>query len=265
MTSALEIKRALRKKHGGYDWAIYFEVTLGRGGGRLDGLAVKKSWVNPCFQGYEIKTSRNDFKSDNKWTNYLDYCHKFYFVCPKGIISREEIEEMDENIGLIYYSPDYADNFHTMKSPLFKNIGLPSKEFLFRIIMSKLESDRYPFHSSKAEYFKKWLKNKENNRNLAYSLDGAIGDIIEDQEQKLTNIRFTEKKLKEKEEAIDEVFNYLRERNLVYGSSTNFNFKEKIDQILNSGLTSNDKYNIKRAIEYLDKIKYLVEEEDDND
>lgn len=32
----------------------------------------------------EIKCARSDLLGDQKWTEYLDYCDKFYWACPAG-------------------------------------------------------------------------------------------------------------------------------------------------------------------------------------
>lgn len=69
----------------------------------LDGLAVKISWTQPVFQGYEIKISRSDFLRDKKYTDYLPYCTGFAFVCPDKMIAKDELPE---HIGLVYYRED---------------------------------------------------------------------------------------------------------------------------------------------------------------
>lgn len=66
---------------------------------RLDAWAMRKSWANAATFGYEIKVSRKDFLSDDKWTGYLDYCDMFYFVCPHGMI---QPEELSESAGLLW-------------------------------------------------------------------------------------------------------------------------------------------------------------------
>ena len=70
---------------------------------KFDGLAITKSYTKPCIIGYEIKVSRNDFKQDNKWHLYLQYCNEFFFVVPTGLVKKEELPD---NVGLIYYNPD---------------------------------------------------------------------------------------------------------------------------------------------------------------
>jgi hypothetical protein len=65
---------------------------------RLDGWAFLKTWSPVTSIGYEVKVSRSDFIGDNKWADYLNLCHLFYFVAPKGLI---QIEELPESVGLV--------------------------------------------------------------------------------------------------------------------------------------------------------------------
>ncbi len=52
------------------------EVTLGNGR-RADVLAIDRSGLITIV---EIKSSVNDFKSDQKWPEYLPYCDHFFFA-----------------------------------------------------------------------------------------------------------------------------------------------------------------------------------------
>lgn len=47
----------------------------------------------------ELKTCKEDFKHDNKWDKYLDYCDYFYFFCPDNVIS---VNDIGDKAGLIY-------------------------------------------------------------------------------------------------------------------------------------------------------------------
>lgn len=58
---------------------------------RMDAWVLRKSWSNFGTIGYEVKVSRSDFLNDTKWTDYLPYCHEFYFVAPKGLIGKNEL------------------------------------------------------------------------------------------------------------------------------------------------------------------------------
>jgi len=91
----------------GDKWAAYQEVKSGSTWGnnspkRFDLLALKKSWTKPCIRIYEAKASRNTFLNDQKWTKYLDYCNEFYWLCPTGMIKKEEI---DPRCGLVTVNP----------------------------------------------------------------------------------------------------------------------------------------------------------------
>jgi len=48
------------------------------------------------LRGFEFKVNRADFLQDirkEKWKKYLGYCHTFTWVCPKGLVRREEVEK----------------------------------------------------------------------------------------------------------------------------------------------------------------------------
>lgn len=60
----------------------------------------------------ELKSCKEDFRADNKWEKYLDYCDYFYFLCPENVISEKEI---GQNAGLIYVGQNGF--VETKKSP----------------------------------------------------------------------------------------------------------------------------------------------------
>jgi hypothetical protein len=266
---ATDIKKALAQYHSNpQKYTIFFEVKNGptwtaRRGDLLilDALAIKKSWAKPCFTGYEIKVSRSDFLQDDKWTGYLDYCHKFYFVCPKGMIPRDEIEALDENVGLMYYSLDYQNcGLHTMKAPVLRNTEVPF-EMLYYIIMSKLEPDRYPFFSGKKKYFKKWLENKQDNKNLGLTINGKIGETIVEQENTNEELKRKLERFEGKEEIIDDVFHYLDLKGLLRGWGTKEledDWKEKLDEMLGSSLAGHEKYKVEAVIDAAEKLKKII-------
>ena len=168
--TATDIKRTLAEKH----WKDFFLTEVKSGptqlampGGLkiLDGLAVRKSWTNPCFTGYEVKISRSDFLRDAKFYTYEELCNCLYIVCPKGMIERTELPE---SVGLMYYDPG-KKTLTTKKKAIFRKIEY-SPEMLLYIIFSRLDSDRYPFFSEKRQYFEEYLAGKRDNKILAYSV-----------------------------------------------------------------------------------------------
>jgi hypothetical protein len=131
----------------------------------LDGLSIDKSWTKPCISGYEIKISRGDFLRDTKWYQYFGYVHEFYLVCPSGIIDRTEIPL---ECGLMYYRPESGTI--VMKKKAVHRDVTPSADMLMYIIMSKLDSDRLPFFSSKKVWVEEYLKDQSSSHQLGRSL-----------------------------------------------------------------------------------------------
>jgi hypothetical protein len=171
-----EIKRALAKRHT--DDLFLTEVKTGQTWGnnellKFDALAVKKSWAKPRFTGYEVKVSRSDFLNDQKWPGYLQYCHCFSFVCPKGLIQPEELAD---EVGLIWYYPDTGAlvTKHPAKYRLIKI----SADLLYYILLSRIESDRHPFFSSHREEIEAYVKDKQTRLNLAREFKGKLFDEI---------------------------------------------------------------------------------------
>lgn len=54
------------------------EFTL-RTGRRVDLIALN---TKGAFTVVEVKSSIADFRADNKWQEYLDFCDRFYFAVP---------------------------------------------------------------------------------------------------------------------------------------------------------------------------------------
>ena len=54
------------------------EFTL-KTGRRVDVITLDRKGL---FTVIEIKSSISDFRSDNKWHEYLDFCDRFYFAVP---------------------------------------------------------------------------------------------------------------------------------------------------------------------------------------
>lgn len=135
----------------------------------LDGLAIRKSWTNPCFTGYEIKVSRSDFLRDAKFYTYEELCNCLYIVCPKGMIDRTEVPE---SVGLMYYDPE-KKTLTTKKKAVWRKIEY-STDLLLYIIYSRLDSDRYPFFSSSKEYFEEYVAQKRSSKQLGSNVRSRL-------------------------------------------------------------------------------------------
>ncbi len=121
----------------------YTNLSLGRihEDIRLDAIMINVERQH--IRGFEFKTSRNDFKSDNKWHKYLKYCNTFTFVCPEGVINKNELPN---GIGLVYVSPDGRSwmiekvNFAWMKRPKSREVD---KEVYLKMIESMLQKAKF--------------------------------------------------------------------------------------------------------------------------
>lgn len=176
---------------------------------RLDAWVFKKTWSPVTTIGYEIKVARNDFLRDDKWPDYLDLCHQFYFVCPKGLIAPEEIPP---EAGLLYAT---GKRLYTKKKAphrvLIDNDRL--MVLLFYVLMCRTQvtpSDRQPMARGLA-YWEAWLADKEHRRKVGYTVRGEIATAYNEarraeQEAKNRLGRYThlEKRLEELEVANDQ-------------------------------------------------------------
>ena len=91
--TALAIARGTMRMLSDLGYTSLSEFTLASGR-RTDLVALSNSgeiWI------VEIKSSVEDFKSDHKWQDYLDYCDRFYFAVDQAFPT----ELIPEQTGLI--------------------------------------------------------------------------------------------------------------------------------------------------------------------
>ncbi len=62
----------------GYSPLLEFTLPNGR---RLDVAAISDTGA---IAAVEIKVSLADFRADEKWSEYLEYCDRYYFAVPDG-------------------------------------------------------------------------------------------------------------------------------------------------------------------------------------
>lgn len=162
--NSTQIKQLLSQNHT-QDYFLTEALCGSAGSQRFDAYAIKKSWANLKYTGYEIKTARGDFLQDDKWRGYLPYCNEFWWVCPKDLIKKEEVAE---GCGLIYVYPETGAMRKVVKAK-FRNIE-PPHEIMLHALMWRETSNPYPFHSSKREYFQSWLEHKR--------MDNCLGENV---------------------------------------------------------------------------------------
>jgi len=177
-----EIIRELIKRHRG-DMA-FAEVKNGATGSSrqlrsIDFLAIKRQWTPLNIIGYEVKVSRGDFLGDEKWYSYLDYCHTFSFVAPKGMIKPEELPEY---VGLVEYNLE-TKSIRTVKKAHYRQIT-PDADMLLYLMFwrMKVEDNRYNFteqtREDRVQFWRDWLdgkvKSKDIGNKVSRKLDGEL-------------------------------------------------------------------------------------------
>lgn len=148
---------------------------------KIDAMAIRRSWKTPKITAFEVKVSRSDFKADKKWPGYLEYCHAFYFACPDGLISPDELPE---GIGLMWINKHGVANIK--KKSAVREILLPETLF-YHLVISHLESDRHPFFTDAREKAEAYLQDKEKRFWVARRLRSKLIKEHQEKEQELQN------------------------------------------------------------------------------
>jgi hypothetical protein len=225
--AAHEIKHALSLKHredffltevkNGSTW-FNDELAI------IDALAIKKSWTKPCITGYEIKVSRQDFLNDDKWPVYKNYCHRFYFACPTGLIQPDEIPD---DVGLVWYNPDKKSLF-TKKKSKFREIEMPTDMFYY-IILSRLENEKHPFFSSQREYFEQYVNDKISKRELGWKVSSKMVNELRELEKQIARLEMEKSKFEEDQKLLNAVLEIMKKHGL---RANKWNLERELDQAL---------------------------------
>jgi len=136
---------------------------------RMDAVAITKSWAHPCVKIYEVKVSRNDFLRDDKWPQYLEYCNKFYFACPNGLITTDDIQ--DARVGLIWVNDNGV--CRTIKNVPSRAVDIPASFYQY-ILYSRIDSERTPFYSDREQYLRDYVGHKKSIKHLGYLVSSTL-------------------------------------------------------------------------------------------
>lgn len=77
---AIDVARGVSRLFLRHDLLSIAEVPLGNGR-RVDLFALSPKGIVTIV---EIKVSKADLLGDGKWTDYLDYCDRFFWAVPQG-------------------------------------------------------------------------------------------------------------------------------------------------------------------------------------
>lgn len=210
----------------------------------FDAVAIKRSWIKPAIIIYEIKTNHQDFLRDIKWPGYLLCCHRFFFVCPNGIIKKEEI--VDPSVGLIWIDPEH-NAFTVKKQAVFRNIEMPSQMF-YHLVISHMKSDRYPFVSGAREYLELFVADKIKRLDLANLVKSKMLTRLQQAEEKLITL---ETKMGFMQRQIEE-YHQIKEILAEHGVRTGWDIKASLKSRLDHGMDD-------RLFSELSKVKQAID------
>ena len=144
----------------------------------LDAWALKRTYSPLSMIGYEIKVDRQDFEHDQKWIDYTDLCHYFYFVCPAGLIRSTELPHQ---IGLIWVSQSGV--LHTKHKAERQNLDITkTSDLLTYIVMARskiVDNSQVLKHDNNESRFdekRKYVEQSKARGELAYFIKGYIKD-----------------------------------------------------------------------------------------
>lgn len=211
---------------------------------RLDAWVMKRAWLHHCITGYEIKVSRSDFINDEKWRYYLPYCNQFYFVCPKGIIVPEELEE---NVGLLIVASTGTRLFTKRKSA-FRDIEIPNSIFSYILASRARITNEYNTGRNNTEYWKRWLEEKEESRYIGAIASKRIGEM-------LSNFETENDGLQRRMKEYDSIKQTILDMGIDPNNIDEWSFKYQLKQLMGEGAKNQIATTIRGLQEILDSVE----------
>lgn len=249
-----QVKHALANRHT--DDLFLTEVKTGQTWNnkellKFDALAMKRSWANPCITGYEVKVSRGDFLQDQKWPGYMAYCNKFSFVCPKGLITKDELPD---NVGLIYYYPD-TGALRSERPPKHRMIDIPPEMYMY-MLMSRIEPDRHPFFSSQREMMQAYVADKVERARLGSDVGSKMASEIRELRKKVKDVDWEKERLKRDSELVQEVRELLSNYGIHLGGWNNW--QDDLKQRLSTGVNPQVITTLTRLVNEAEHLQQLI-------
>jgi len=244
------ILHALERKHRAAGELFFTEVKCGpqmAGTRRIDAVAVKPSWAKPCITAYEVKVSRSDFTGDDKWPEYLDYCHRFYFACPSGLIAPNELPN---EVGLYWYDP------HTgvlrRKRQASHRLTYRSAEMLYYLVIWRSDSERHPFFSSTREQIEAWLADRQERLVLARRFQSRLIEEARAAADLRRENEVLRKELEEAQNRLQAISGVLRKFGV--DSYYTWDIENKLRRLIAEGVSTDVQTLVRRLQETIDQL-----------
>ena len=127
----MAVTRGARRFLRACGFAVLGELPLPNGR-RADLVALAP---DGALRIIEVKSSRADFQADRKWTDYRDYCDRFYFAAPAEL----DVELFPADAGLIV--ADAHGGMLAREAPALRLAPASRRAMLVRF--GALAADRY--------------------------------------------------------------------------------------------------------------------------
>jgi hypothetical protein len=189
----------------------------------LDMWAMAKSFENMHAIGFEIKVDRNDFLKDEKWHAYLEYCNRFYFVCPKGLI---DPNELPIDAGLLEASKNARLLYERKKSPE-RELKIPDSLYQY-VIMNRNDY----MTRGRIEYYEAYVKDRRNGSFVGFQ----IKEIIQ---KKMQDVRDDNRMLRNENYSLKHIKDFLDSIGIDYQDS-----RQAIREIKGKNVASRDVLNL---------------------
>lgn len=253
-----QVKKALAGRHT--DDLFLTEVKTGRTWDnnellKFDALAMKRSWANPCITGYEIKVARSDFMKDQKWPGYMAYCNKFSFVCPKGLITKDELPP---EVGLIYYYPD-TGALRSERPAKHRMIDIPPDLYMY-MLMSRTESDRHPFFSSRREMMQAYVADKSDRATLGKEVRSKLVAEVRELRKKITEVDWEKERLQRDSDLLQDVRKLLSDFGIRLGAWTNW--EDQLRLRLSTGVNPQVITTLTKIMSETEQLQKLIKPEE---
>lgn len=148
----------------------------------LDAWAVRPTWSPWTTVGYEIKIARSDFEQDQKWPDYLEYCHEFSFVCPTGLIKRADLPD---GVGLIWCSANGGRLYTKVKAARHEPSYDKLVQLMSYVLLHRVEThqerplDVEQSRDERMARHRQIVEQAEQRKQLAYFIGGHIRAVYE--------------------------------------------------------------------------------------
>jgi hypothetical protein len=131
---------------------------------RMDAWVMAKSWAHPCVTAYEVKVTRGDFLSDEKWEHYLPLCNCFYFVCPPGVI---DPGELPDGVGLLCAART-GTRLYTRRKAAKRDVAIPEDVWRYILMCRVRIVDDTGMRRTKLEEWTEWLNQKREAQHIGH-------------------------------------------------------------------------------------------------